>query len=187
MNTKLVNTAAGVLAASMEQGKTLPATLAIALDSAQLLQSPETAAEHERVRTKYLEAADTVARLVLERGQRMKVENALRDEIVELQQQRDRRRVRLIAAEADLLSVRGLLSANGEPRRVPANIEIHERVAPAVEWLLNRVAELERQLAAKDRPVDEDPICFALTEKADGITRRLAPTQALRAEAGEPA
>ncbi|MFD5002165.1 hypothetical protein ACFWMV_04585 [Streptomyces mutabilis] len=55
----------------------------------------------------------------------------------------DRRRVRLIAAEADLLAVRGLLSPNGEARRIPAEIAIHERVAPAVEWLVNRVAELE--------------------------------------------
>jgi BMFP domain-containing protein YqiC len=68
---------------------------------------------------------------------------ALRARVAELEAQRDRRRVRLIAAEADLLAVRGLLSPAGEPRRIPAEIEIHERVAPAVEWLLNRVAELE--------------------------------------------
>ena len=52
---------------------------------------------------------------------------------------------RLRVAEVDLLDVRGLLSPDGRPRRVPAEIEIHERVAPAIEWLLNRVTELERE------------------------------------------
>ncbi|MEU6758023.1 hypothetical protein [Streptomyces sp. NPDC046685] len=50
MNTHRVNAAAGVLHAAMEQGKTLPQTLAYALESAQLLQSPETAAELSRLR-----------------------------------------------------------------------------------------------------------------------------------------
>lgn len=63
--------------------------------------------------------------------------------IAELEEQRDRRRVRLIAAEADLLAVRGLLSPAGGPRRIPADIQLHEQVAPAVEWLLIRVTELE--------------------------------------------
>jgi hypothetical protein len=64
----------------------------------------------------------------------------------ELEAQRERRRLRLVTAEADLLEMRGLLSPHGQPRRVPAEVEIHERVAPAVEWLLNRVAELEARI-----------------------------------------
>ncbi|WP_198533184.1 hypothetical protein [Streptomyces sp. AcH 505] len=63
--------------------------------------------------------------------------------IGELEAQRERRRVRLVEAEADLQEVRGLLSPNGEDRRIPAHVEIHEQVAPAVEWLLTRVADLE--------------------------------------------
>ncbi|MFH9977905.1 hypothetical protein ACH4ND_01330 [Streptomyces sp. NPDC017179] len=129
MNTRAVNAAAGVIAAAMQQGKTIPASLAIALDSARLLNSPETAAEFERLR--------------------------------------------------------------------------------------GRVAKLEELLVAKDRPVDEDPIAYALTPaaenlrakddvmpqvrtlrwllaeqrqdadaEADGITRQIAPTQALRQEMG---
>jgi hypothetical protein len=107
--------------------------------------------------------------------------------IAKLEAQRDRRRVRLIAAEADLLAVRGLLSPAGERRRIPAEIEIHERVAPAVEWLLDRVAELKAErhstnealsdaaealremrdrLAEYERPADEDPIRYTLTDKA---------------------
>lgn len=42
VNTKAVNAAAGVIRAAVEQGRT-PAGVALALDSAQLLQTPETA------------------------------------------------------------------------------------------------------------------------------------------------
>ncbi|WP_048572825.1 hypothetical protein [Streptomyces leeuwenhoekii] len=146
----------------------------------------------------------------------LKEHEQLRARVVALEEQRDRRRVRLIAAESDLLNVRGLLSPAGEPRRIPADIQIHERVAPAIEWLLNRIVELEARLdeararvAESDRPVDEDPIAYELTTladdeavrpqverlrallagrravvEADGITQRIAPTQALRAETG---
>ncbi|NUS22731.1 MAG: hypothetical protein HOV92_00685 [Streptomyces sp.] len=49
MNTKLVNTAADVINAALTQNRTA-AGIALALDSAQLLQSPETAKELERLR-----------------------------------------------------------------------------------------------------------------------------------------
>lgn len=161
MATRAVNAAAGVLHASMKRGRQIPTSLAIDLDSACLLNSPEAATELQRLRA---EAP------------------ILRARVEGLEAQAERRRQRLAAAEADLLTMRGLLSPSGEPRRVPAEVEIHERVTPAVEWLLSRVAELEQALAAKDRPADEDPIAYALTEKADGITRRIAPTQALQLE-----
>lgn len=44
MNTHRVNAAAGVIHAAMQQGRTLPAALAVALECAQLLQSPAPAA-----------------------------------------------------------------------------------------------------------------------------------------------
>ena len=62
----------------------LSSQAAFALESAQMLQSPETAAEHQKVRAGYAQAAATVAELVMKRGERMKVENALRDEVEEL-------------------------------------------------------------------------------------------------------
>ncbi|MEU8537559.1 hypothetical protein [Streptomyces parvulus] len=52
MRTQLVTTAADVISRAMQQGRTLPAALAVALDSAQMLQSPETVkqlAEYERL------------------------------------------------------------------------------------------------------------------------------------------
>lgn len=45
----------------------------------------------------------------------------------------------------------------------------NEALSDAAEQLRadrDRIAELERQLAAKDRPADEDPIAFALTNRA---------------------
>ncbi|WP_225825672.1 hypothetical protein [Streptomyces naphthomycinicus] len=138
----------------------------------------------------------------------------LRKQVDELEAQRDRRRVRLIAAEADLLGVRGLLAPADGPRRIPGDIVIHERVAPAVEWLLDRVAELEaerhstnealsdaaetlgvqrdriaeleRHLAGKDRPVDEDPIAYALTDKAAQHESRPLPSDEVRCGCGHP-
>ena len=88
-------------AASPADGYDLVSVVVSALDSAQLLQSPETAERAER------------------------------------------HRVRMVAAEGDLLDIRGALSPSGGPRWVP--VELGERVAPAVEWLLARVAELEAE------------------------------------------
>lgn len=77
MNARAVNSAAGVILAAIEQGR-VPAGIATALDAAGLLNSPERA-------TEFADAAATVARLVLERGEHMKVEHALRDRIAELE------------------------------------------------------------------------------------------------------
>lgn len=55
------------------------------------------------------------------------------------------RRVRIVKAEADLLDIRGLLSPNGQPRRVP--MELGATVAPAVSWLIGRIAALTEDLA----------------------------------------
>ncbi|MEU8473704.1 hypothetical protein [Streptomyces hygroscopicus] len=74
----------------------------------------------------------------------------------ELEEQIERRRMRLVKAETDLLEMRGLLSPNGRPRRIPPEVEIHERVTPAVEWLLARVAELEQHAAESRMSVVED-------------------------------
>ncbi|MGA5330988.1 hypothetical protein ACPCJT_20385 [Streptomyces griseoincarnatus] len=55
MNTRLVNTAAGVILRALTQNRTA-AGIALALESAQLLQSPETVAEMERLRAQSSEA-----------------------------------------------------------------------------------------------------------------------------------
>lgn len=62
MNTRLVNSAAGVINAALTQNRTA-AGIALALESAQLLMTPETAAELEslRVRVAELEALTPAA------------------------------------------------------------------------------------------------------------------------------
>jgi hypothetical protein len=62
----------------------------------------------------------------------------------DLEAQRERRRVRLVALQNDALSIRGVLSPAGEDRKVP--FPLGETLTPAVEWLVNRVAELEKEL-----------------------------------------
>lgn len=71
----------------------------------------------------------------------------VRAEIRRLRARAERDRVQLVNAQGDLLDIRGHLSPNGHPSRVP--MELGERVAPAVEWLLARVDTLEAE-AAKD-------------------------------------
>ncbi|MFI1165563.1 hypothetical protein ACH4UM_18600 [Streptomyces sp. NPDC020801] len=173
----------------METGRQTPAAWAIALESAQLLQSPETAVEHEQVRAQFAKAAATVAQLVLERGERMKVENAVRDELREAQ-------ARIAELEAERHSTNEALSDAAEALREQQN----------------RIAELEAaaekiRFLHKDSPMGPCPVCVdgdALARGddptvpypcptarlagakdcdpalADGITRRIAPTQALR-------
>ncbi|WP_037616321.1 hypothetical protein [Streptomyces aureus] len=55
MNARSVNAAAGVVLAAMEQGRRTATGIALALDAAQMLMSPETAAELERLRTRNAE------------------------------------------------------------------------------------------------------------------------------------
>ena len=56
-STRAINAAAGVIHAAMQQGKTIPTSIAYALDSAGLLNSPEIAAELEHLRKRVAEAA----------------------------------------------------------------------------------------------------------------------------------
>jgi hypothetical protein len=68
--------------------------------------------------------------------------------VAELESVVERRGARLVTLEIDALHIRGALSPNGRPRRVP--MELGETLLPAVEWLLDRVAEFEQ--AARTQP-----------------------------------
>ncbi|MDX3575917.1 hypothetical protein [Streptomyces sp. FL07-04A] len=72
-------------------------------------------------------------------------ENAAR--IAELEAQRERRRLRLVALQNDALSMRGSLSPMGGDRKVP--FPLGETLTPAVDWLIARVAELEALTPAR--------------------------------------
>lgn len=75
---------------------------------------------------------------------------ALLAEVERLQAKLEDYRVRLVAAEADLLDVRGILSPNGEPERTP--VPLVPTVAPAVRWLADEIGRL-RAIAAE--PTEE--------------------------------
>lgn len=99
MIARSVNAAADVITRAMQNGRQTPAGWAMALDAACMIQTPEKAAEHERLR-----------------------------------------------ARVD---------------------EVERKYAFDTAALKRRIGELEQQLAAKDRPADEDPIAYALTEEAE--------------------
>lgn len=139
MNAKLVNTAAELIRRSMENGKQTPAGWAMDLESAQLLQSPATAAELERLRA-YAE------------NRRVREEELLaamgRYDLVSSPDAWD-------LGMTVISHLEGPLGPSTPEEREPG-------LRSLIEQLRGRVAELEEQLAAKGRPVDEDPIAYAL-------------------------
>ncbi|MFD5031659.1 hypothetical protein ACFWM0_14775 [Streptomyces sp. NPDC058405] len=90
----------------------------------------------------------------------------LRARVAELEAQRERRRIRLIALQNDAINMRGALSPNGEARKVP--MPLGETLTPAVEWLINRVAELE---AAQAPAVELEPAPLPHHPEHDAIKR----------------
>jgi hypothetical protein len=61
LNARSVNSAAGVVQAAMEQGRRTATGIALALESAQLLMSPETAAELERLASQVVELQNAMS------------------------------------------------------------------------------------------------------------------------------
>jgi uncharacterized membrane protein YccC len=102
-------------------------------------------AEVQRWRERTEEAETAEAQL---RGQ----VRGLKADITELEAQRERRRGRLVALQNDALDTRGSLSPNCETRKVP--FPLGETLTPAVDWLINRVAELEAVVSGIDAPAE---------------------------------
>jgi hypothetical protein len=92
-------------------------------------------------------AVATIRALWVSRRKWRAVAEQQADRVAALEDRLGRRRVRLVAAEMDLLNVRGVLSPQGYPRCVPDSVDIRGSVVPAVEWLVSRVAELEEDNA----------------------------------------
>jgi hypothetical protein len=63
MNTRRVNAAADVICRAMENGRRVPAAMAVALESAQMLMSPEMAAEMEQLQNRVAELEQELAAL----------------------------------------------------------------------------------------------------------------------------
>lgn len=121
------------------------------------MSTPEQGAELERLRGEVTAAIEWIDKntpqpplapgaIVRVMSGLLRDERALRARVAELEAQRERRRGRLVALQSDALNMRGSLSPNGEDRKVP--FELGETLAPAVDWLIGRVAELESTVAA---------------------------------------
>jgi hypothetical protein len=161
MNTRLVNSAAGVVQAAMEQGRQTAAGIALALDAAQLLMSPEVAAELERLRAERHSTNESVS----EADEALR---ANRDRIAELETTNDALRARLAVLEAQRAA-------------------LAERLLAGQQWRRGRNPELvseDRVSQPELRVIFGIPLAAPWdgVAEADGITRRIAPTQALREE-----
>ena len=110
---------------------------------------------------------ERVAELETEREKLVRWHGEDSETITKLLARVERRRAELVALRNDALNMRGSLSPADGDRRVP--FELGETLAPAVDWLIARVAELEARLAEFERPADEDPIAYALTEQAEPV------------------
>lgn len=75
-------------------------------------------------------------------------------ELAEQDARAERRRLRMVAAEADLQTMRGHLSPNGQRRRVP--MPLGKELAPVVEWLLAENERLTAELAEFEKSVPAD-------------------------------
>ncbi|MEV8045909.1 hypothetical protein AB0P02_18990 [Streptomyces griseoluteus] len=163
LRSHAINTAAGVLLAAQQTGAQTPTGLAFALDCAGLLNSPEHAAEFERMQARLAELkverdafADRVDTLTsVAQGNKRHVQSLYVDLQTALRE-RDAARARVAELEAERHTTNEALSDAAEALRA------------------------NRDRIAEQRPADEDPIAYALTDQADGITRHLAPVQALR-------
>jgi hypothetical protein len=142
----------------------LASQAAFALESAQLLQSPETAAELARLR-KYAENRQS-----------------REEELLATMGQYDL----LTAPDAWALGMTVISHLEG-PHRPSAAEELEPGLRRLIEQLQTRVAELEQQLAGKDRQADEDPITYVLPEAAGGLTAQelaLTPDGTYRCKCG---
>ncbi|MFF9309998.1 hypothetical protein ACF1BS_03715 [Streptomyces sp. NPDC014748] len=97
--------------------------------------SPEREAEIAELRAR-------VAELEVGREKLLRWHREDHEQITKLVAQRERRRARLVALQNDALNMRGSLAPAGGQRKVP--FELGETLTPAVDWLIARVAELER-------------------------------------------
>ncbi|MFD8516514.1 hypothetical protein ACFV27_36915 [Streptomyces antimycoticus] len=91
---------------------------------------------------------------------------AMVDMLHEVRVESEKRRQRMAAAETDLLDIRGTLSPNGFPRRVP--MELGKTIAPVIEWLLDERDELAARADKAEAERDRATRAFeALTERHD--------------------
>jgi hypothetical protein len=199
VNTQRVNGAAGVILAALEQNRT-PAGIALALESAGLLMTPETAADMASVSTDAVGVAErAVEELKREHAESARLRARLAERVVAPAPAPGAFRIVVDLENADdyddavyaAEQVQGALRGQGYKSVAVVDTEGERQLAA----LRARVAELE---ALKPAPIQTCRACGAgytygepcstcefrarMAAEVDGITRRIAPTQALREE-----
>ncbi|MGW5616205.1 hypothetical protein [Streptomyces sp. NPDC003877] len=180
MNTRRVNGAAGVILAALEQDRT-PAGIALALESAGLLMTPETAADMASVSADAVRVAEeSVEELRREHAESARLRLALReacDQVAELECELGGATARVAELEQQASVVAKFVAKRAEyvtnlRSCSPDNGHDYDR------WQGHAAAR--RQLAQELGL----PVAWPADDvEADGITRRIAPTQALREDA----
>jgi hypothetical protein len=169
VNTKNVNSAAGVILAALEQNRTA-AGIALALESAGLLMTPETAADMASVSADAVRVAEeSVAELKREH----EANAALRSRVAELEPLAERLDFLDRSTLPDLRrreSYRQLAAQAREDGDFEGEVVVQQQLVER-EAVWGREDELAKEFA-------EDPL--AERPYSDAITRRIAPTQALR-------
>lgn len=100
-------------------------------------------------------------------------------------------RVRLRDAWNDLLNIRGILSPNGQPRRVPDGVEMVPNAAPAVQWLADSHRRLAEMLARAETQWAVQYIVncgneWKIPTPDEGVARDLVQHDQWFAEFGQP-
>lgn len=155
MNAKRVNSAAGVIMAALQQNRTA-AGIALSLDSAQMLMTPETAAELER----------------------------LRNELAVSEQRSERRRIAWRMARTRALSTGGAADRYAARAR-EVQTALQDMLADLLAARIERDAALDRvsELEAERHTTNEALADITVAERsADKLTALFAPTQVLREE-----
>jgi hypothetical protein len=150
MSARSVNSAAGVVQAAWEQGRQTAAGVAVALDSAGLLMSPEVAAE-----------------LVRLREERRSTNEWVEDAAEALRVNRDR----IDGLESTNKALRSRLAVLEGQRAALA-----ERLRAGQTWRQGRLVSEDTVSQSELREIFGIPLAAPL----DGITQPIAPVQALR-------
>ncbi|MGW1497519.1 hypothetical protein ACWCQW_02825 [Streptomyces mirabilis] len=186
MNTRSVNSAAGVILAALTENRTATG-IALSLEAAGLLMSPEAAADMASVST---DAVGVAEQAVKELQREHELSAGVRQENVRLFLAWGSARMRARRKNEALKKLRARV-AELETERHSTNESLSE-AAEALRENRDRIAELERQIAAEEcRCPEPAPLCEGCRCKchaeqveasADRLTRLFAPTQALREE-----
>jgi hypothetical protein len=189
LNARSINSAAGVVQAAWEQGRQTAAGIAVALDAAGLLMSPETAAELVRLRAERHSTNESVSQAdEALRRQRDRIAELETGQQVAFRASHGGRLLGLYSLREDALHhCEDALGRAAEYGSCPSSWEERpDGTRELFAWTSRDVSSgTGFTVAQVDVRPEFDEGWGEDADEPDGITRRIAPTQALRED--EPA